>query len=381
VSLGRPSVSRHSLVAFALSTARELGGIEPGRCDASLMYGAAGIATFLAEVARLLDKRSVLAQAMRWLHAAHAFARTRGYVRQPDGGKASHPRHVNGLFLGVGGLAWADAIVADACGDLAGRERAIVALRNALSVTPANGDLIRGRAAFAEAARELLGTLAAISHTEDRLLAELVAEGDRCALAHARGDLQSVPLLTVAHGLAGMLLVLLRSPRHRAFALDRVDELSELEKRERGLWVYPLTVGKVSGASIGSWCNGVPGILHLYLRAAATATHSARLERALVHAAITTARLRADMPSLCCGGAGRALLLHDAAATTGSAVLRQRGRALLASAIRRSSVSAPALFSGRTGVAWVALAIAEPAVRRPLLFASSSPTSAVAGSA
>jgi hypothetical protein len=356
---------------FSLRTARFLASEEAlaaarGQGRASLNAGAAGIAAYLAEVARVLHEPWALEGARRWLRAARGFA-----ARGPEafGTASSRARGAEGsLLVGAAGLAWATLVVADAAGDRAARARALVDLERGMARAQPSGDLVLGRAAYAEAGRALLaqGDLTA---EEARAAGRMVQAGERCALRHARGDLALEPLLPVAHGAAGMLLVLAGSPAHAAFARGRVEELAGLGRRESsGLQGYPLGAGVPMGGFLGSWCNGVTGLLQLFVRTARQ-DPSPVIERALVDCAITAARLRARGPSLCCGSAGRALFLLDVAELLGEAAFRRRARTLLASATNQSHREDPSLFYGQAGIAWVALIAGAPGARRPVLFA------------
>ncbi len=360
---------------FAFRTARALSDERAivawrglGQRRASLTAGAAGIATYLAEVARISGEGWALDGARRWLREGRTLAR-RGrdaFGLEPARARGSE----SSLLVGRAGLTWAALTVADAAGDRGARARALALLRRQLAGARPSGDLVFGRAAFAEAGRELLATFADLDAQGAGTAAWMVRAGERCALRHARVELASAPLLPVAHGVAGMVLVLLGCPAHAAFARRRVEELAGLATQETGgLRGYPVRPGVAMGGFLGSWCNGVTGMLQLFLRAAQLGPPSVVLERALVESAITAARLRAKVPTLCCGSAGRALFLLDAAELLGEPALARRARALLASAMNRSRAEDPSAFFGQAGIAWVALAISVPGARRPLLFA------------
>jgi len=355
---------------FALRTARFLTSKRAlararGQGRASLNAGLAGIAAYLAEVARVLDEPWALVAARRWLREARDAA-----ARGPDafGTAISRPRGADGsLLVGSAGLSWATLAVADAAGERAARARALSALERHVPDARPSGDLVLGRAAYAEAGRALLA-FGDLTAGEAQAARRLVRAGGDCALRHARGDLASESLYPVAHGVAGMLLVLAGSPAHARFAHRKVEELAGLATRESsGLGSYPLGPGVPMGGFLGSWCNGVTGLLQLFVRAARDKP-SAVIERALIDCALTTARLRATVPSLCCGSAGRALFLLDVAELFGEAAFRRRASTLLASAMNRSRREDLSLFYGQAGIAWVALIAAAPAARRPVLF-------------
>jgi hypothetical protein len=168
-----------------------------------------------------------------------------------------------------------------------------------------------------------------------------------------------------------MWLVLLRSPEHARFAAGRLEEYAALRRREpEGLHSYPIRLGVGPGRAMGAWCNGVTGVLQLYLRAIKRQAASPRLEALFIDAATSVACLPADLPILCCGSAARALFLSEVTEVTGDAAFRRRGRALMDSAMKHAAAADHSLFSGKTGIAWVALALAAPGVRRPLPFAT-----------
>jgi serine/threonine-protein kinase len=358
--------SPDALVDYTRRVARELceqtafaEGRAQAEAPASLMHGAAGIATFLAEVSRTLDEPDALEGAERWLRLGREVART------------SSPSAERGLSLGRPGLSWASVLVADAAGDRARRARAIRAFADTVETAPAISDLTRGRAGFAEASRQLLATLADLTRGDKALLERVATQCETHAFKHARIEPRDVRSLGVAHGLAGMLLVLLGSNEHREFAAEQAERVASLRRRlcDR-LSYFPMHDGRRPGRLPGSWCNGMPGMLQLYLRAD-TLYRTPILRRALIASGETVARLPEENPSLCCGSAGRALFLFDLATSSASNVAPWTRRAgeLLESAMRAAPHLPPRLFQGKVGIAWTCLAAALPTARRPLFFA------------
>jgi hypothetical protein len=376
MSTDPPGTSREALIAFAVATARHLTVARAvGELDrrpdgqAGYMHGAAGVAAFLAEVGRAMGAPWALAAARAWLRAAHAFAAQGDDAFADRATRELMPGFAEGVLGGRGGLAWAGVAVAEATGDRVARSRAIAALRDAHAAAPRCFDITRGKPGFAEASRDIMASHDGLTRDDLATLRRLATSADRGA--RELGRIASADTFPVAHGVAGLLLVLLRSPRHAALARRRLAAFARLEVRDpRGLSSYPIRPGLGPGDLIGSWCNGITGVLQLFLRAAARARLPPSLDHALLEAALTTARLPAENHTLCCGAAGRALILADAARHFGSPELRRRSRALLTTAMRRASAAPPGVFSGRAGIAWVALVLAVPHARRPLPFTS-----------
>jgi lantibiotic modifying enzyme len=358
--------SPDALVDYTRRAARELckrAAFDEGRAQseapASLMHGAAGIATFLAEVSRTLDEPSALDGAERWLRLGHEITRT------------SAPSAERGLSVGRPGLSWASVLVADAAGDRRRRSRAIRAFADMVETASPSSDLTLGRVGFAEASRQLLATLGDLTRGDKALLERVATQCETLAFRHARIELRDVRSLGVAHGLAGMLLVLLGSNEYREFAVERAERVASLRRRLRdGLSYFPMHDGRRPGWSPGSWCNGMSGMLQLYLRAD-TLHRTPMLRRALIASGETVACLPEENPLLCCGSAGRALFLFDLATSSASNVAPWTRRAgeLLESAMRAAPHLPPRLFHGKVGIAWTCLAAALPTARRPLFFA------------
>jgi serine/threonine-protein kinase len=333
------------------------------------MRGAPGIAAYLAEIARLFRAPWALGGARRWIVEAEDFIRT---CPEPFGPKLGYELPFEeGLLTGRAGVGWARVMVSDAAGDRAERAKAIAALGEASVTASDAGDLCASRPAFGEAARALLEEIDHVDARERAVLLEMVSRGEDAAYRAATGPFEELEYLTMAHGYAGMLFVLLRTERYGSFALARVAELATLGVRSAdGLFCLPSRPGgRFPEALSDSWCNGATGYLKLYVRANRVKS-SPLLRQTAIALGETVACLPSGVPGLCCGNAGRALALMDLAEDVPKvAPWRRRARALLRSAIARTSRSPSNLFIGRAGIAWANLCASRPDARRPLLFA------------
>lgn len=252
--VARVALSENELLVFTRRIAEELcddATFEAVRSENeprfSLMAGPPGIASFLAEVSRALGDRRALEGAERWLRLS----------RELKSRTASDHPSMKGLLRGPPGCLWASVLVADAAGDKARRRRALQAFVGASSSVPRTNDLTWGRAGFAEACRQLLATLEGLSPEEVVLLERVARNAEAIAFRHAQIEPHEATDLGVAHGLAGMLLVLLGSREHRAFATHRVERLARLRRRlTDGLAYFPMHHRRRPGRLPGSWCNG-----------------------------------------------------------------------------------------------------------------------------
>jgi eukaryotic-like serine/threonine-protein kinase len=342
------------------------------RPRAPITAGAAGVALFLAELARASDgasRQRTAEQALAWVNAAQrAFRHPRTGCGFPG---ISFERCFGGVgvFHGGAGVHTVAARVASLRGEIEALRRAASGFVNAWRAACARGDfpteVFFGFAGFMHAARDFEAHFAALGPE----LGESVRSVGREAHAlvcesfarMARRPLPQHLLLGYAHGLAGELdAVLAWNPRRSPVAAAVLDQLLAQAVVEGTLAAWPVRVGdEVGGPLWPSWCNGMGGHVYLWCRAYEVFRDERYLTAARLSAQ-TTAVLRPSNPSVCCGTAGQAYALHRYFRLTGDpayrrlAVARARRACTQAMVNRESKLT---YFGGLSGIAHLAFTI------------------------
>ena len=335
---------------------------------ASIARGAPGCALFLLEAARALGRPDLLAKSASWQRLAYKII---DEADDPFGPPWIEERYggASGFYSGAAGLSWVDAALHDALGAPEERGAAIRRFEACWHVArdrAANVTLLAGPAGILEAA-SAGGRRWRVTAAERECLARIASEASDVTVQalHRVPEPDGVRLLGIAVGQAGPIYALLDAPQreHVEMALEALSSPAE-----NGLaWssdVPSFLAGEPMGAS---WCNGVTGLLSLFLRA-----HDANGEARWLDAANAcgeiVAALPFENPTVCCGTAGRALTLRALALRTGDPRWIDSASSLLRHALRFADDVAPGLMVGRAGLAWAALAFADADVSELLGF-------------
>lgn len=332
----------------------------PSRTD--LFQGAAGVAFFLHEIARLRNDRRALVVADEWC----SYAERLGPDATPTGpdGRAL-PNSANAVFMGTGGIAYVRFLISLRAGDHSKVDRASDTFRTSWKETQklqgsAAMDLMFGTAGFACAAQDLLDRGGPIPMSATTSLRDVVRESRGCIVNSLQRPLHAREMAgtALAHGVACELFAGLRTEGPHDLLTVRLREFIDLAINQPPLMLWPTKIGTGElGPWPASWCNGIAGILLLMcLAARKLPLHHFRVVAR--QAAITTFRLRApaQIGSLCCGSAGQALALAEYANISGDEVYRGRARRRLNEAILRAPyLPLERLWQGRLGIAIAAL--------------------------
>jgi serine/threonine-protein kinase len=345
---------------------------------ASVSFGAAGIAWAAYRLACIEGRPELLALAQVWLQRSrellthpHAFFCAAVGLTAEQAGRTS-------LYHSPCGLHCVEAAVAGALGDLARRERAVRAFVSASQPLGENMELLSGAAgtllgcamlgesAWADDPAPASSTRA-LGHRVARALNAWMRRQDSVA------SCRELPNLGMAHGWAGLLYASLRWCESTGEPLPsevpvRLDQLAECaEPSGRGLrWRWLDSAGEpAQGAAMPGWCNGAAGFVHLW-----TAAHrlcgEERFLRLAELAAWEAWEHVSEVPSLCCGLAGRSYALLRLFRLTGEAVWLDRAWQLAERAARMTPRGVDAqfpdsLYKGEVGIALLAADLASPA--------------------
>jgi len=339
-----------------------IGPICPASC------GAAGIAYFFYRLACLEDRDELLEtaalwnnQALRSLGDARAFENPALRMTRAEFGEVS-------LYHTETGVHCVSAIVALARGDIALAAASLDAFIEAGSepcrdpdLTLGRGGLLLGCAMIAEAARRH-GTYDARSLTAfgHRLYEELWSE--ICSYAPMR-ECEEIPWLGIAHGWAGLLLVVMRwasvAGRDLPPALDA--RLSELAEYQLPSGAWPIRAAGPAAQPWHGWCNGSAGHVYLWMLAHKLTGRQRWLEvgeRSGSHACGP-----GEAGGICCGAAGQAYALLKLYRCTGESGWLERARELGergASGAGKFRWLRNSLYRGVLGMALLAADLAYP---------------------
>ncbi len=361
-----------------------------GTPAASLTFGAAGCAWTLLRLACLRDDPALLAQADLWAARAAALAGRDDafYCPALDVTEATVGRV--SPFHAVSGVHAVEALVAHARGDMVSMGGAIERFAAAADQPCENQDLTVGRSSVLVACALLFEAMAGVPPTtgfEDQRRDALRLLGDRTlaevwAWAAAQptiAEAREMRYTGIAHGWGGLCYAALLwceaagTPPPDGLP-RRLDELAALaEPHGRGLrWPVRVQVPRRNGAPgyMASWCNGAPGLVHLWT--AAGRRYRLEEHRRLAEGAAWNAWESHDVAgSICCGFAGRAYALLDRYRHTGDAVWVERARQLgaRAAACTTDPAMPTSLYKGALGVALLAAELEAPETARLPFFA------------
>lgn len=335
-----------------------------GSPQASINYGAAGIAYALLRIAQRRGDPQLLAAADLWSHKAYALAArddafysAQLQIERATVGEVS-------LFHSASGLHCVRALVSAAQGDAASANAALGAFvehaaRPCGSELPsAQIDLVSGRAGLLLGCAELIESVPDLPAFD---LAGLRARGAQIAgdlLARVRSEsieASSLTALGIAHGWGGLLFSLLRWSRAIRCSPDPVikERLRELAAQAQpdgcGLR-WPLDT--MDSSFVDGWCNGSAGHAMLFALACQILA-DADLGRLAGQAAVSAWSSGSQLGSLCCGqgGIGYALLAMHRLTGEDRWLQRARAAARRAAADRSKHFPHSALYKGALGVA------------------------------
>lgn len=352
--------------------------LRPDVVDDGLYEGRAGIAVFLAALARSTgqaDFRALAEEAIAPLRGPHGSGRE--IVRSLDLGIAS----------GVGGRLYALVTVSHLLSD---DEMLLDAVRTASHLereridAEEEVDVIRGVAGLALglAALNARAPSAALRRTMDDCARKLLASRTASERGHLAWTGRRERALTgFSHGAAGIAYALLRlraaDPTWRDAVRGAHAYEAEHFSAPDGNWADLRRPEVSTGrpACGNSWCHGAPGIAleRMAWLAEYPDDAAAKLD---VNAALATIRAsRFDVDSLCCGAAGVVEILshvrEDSEAPRRLAseiVLRARAESGYRPASADRRVFHPGLFQGIAGVGYQLLRIADPRLPALLSF-------------
>jgi hypothetical protein len=344
------------------------------RGSGSLYDGAAGVAFFLLEAARL-RRVDALDRAEDWCRAAESWCHRSS--RDP-GPRAPERRW--GLLHGLAGVAYVRVLVSSARCDPRGVSRGVDMLASACAQVRRLGgptSLFDGAAGLFAAVRQLDDRLAAPDAGDLRPLHdpvwELLAEALTVPIAgRARAALD------LANGIAGELLVAAAYAGRTDFVRARARELVRVGARDARAIRWPARAGpRLEPAAPYALCTGLSG--HAYLW-----TTLARLggdeEQRVAQLAASSMRLLGPAPeaSLASGLAGQALVHERMGRDWGSAMHLRVAYARLRRAMDLCRVppgdTGPlSLWRGALGVGLVALLRAGGEVHLPCVEAVATP--------
>jgi hypothetical protein len=326
----------------------------------SLFSGAAGVAFFLLEGARLRNDDALLVPAGKWLDAAGQWA-ARATSRDWDSS-------TRGFLFGGAGLAYVEALIAARRGE---REAVLAATHRIERMTDRFDDiradlrpseLLGGEAGVVCLARDLETRLAASEHEAARAVMRRVRERAAASVlrVHERGlDAGPRRILGGAHGVGGELWALLVSlGADHAVVRAGLETLAALGQRdEEGLLYWLPSDGAPDFDMLATWCNGVAGHTLLWCECAAQTGRAEWLDLAR-RSAETLSFLGSDNAGICCGLAGHALVLQRYADVSGDRRYTKRAHARLARAaqtLQRLPDNRLQLWQGVLGVALVGM--------------------------
>ena len=378
-----------TLSDFSDEVVRRIARSDPARAvpkmdrpRAPITAGAAGIALFLAEVARAgngVARKRTAERALAWITAAeqtHRHPRTAyGFPKTPF----SRCYGGVGVFHGHAGVHTVAARIASVAGDARALRRAasrfLKVWRSACARADLPAEMFFGFAGFIHAARDFEAQGMALGSDLREALHAVGHEAHaRVCASLARLARRSLPQNTqlgYAHGLAGEIdAVLAWNPRPSPTVAAVLDQLLAIAVVEGELAAWPTHIGAEPGGALwASWCNGMAGHIYLWCRAYEVFGDERYLTAARL-AAQTTAALQSRNPSVCCGTAGQAFALHRYFRLTGDpayrrhAVARARRACALASALPGTSLG---YFTGLSGIAHLAFTLhARRTPRLPL---------------
>jgi hypothetical protein len=290
-------------------TLREFSVVAP-KC--SLAFGASGIAFTLARAAELRDDCDLLLAANSWVAAAEQHAsRGRAFVSLAPGFTRRDLGFASLVFAEPGPF-YVKAIVRSQMGDCAGAD---AAARQFLKIAKRRlsriADLHLGGLGLALGAKNLMNCVS--SEKLRKGLANFGRSVVRRAWAKTGTEIHRDQRFGFAHGIAGQIYATYACGQPR-LAAPMIEQLRNAAIPHQKTLVWTERAG-ASRFSAG-WCNGLAGHLLMWTNVWLHSRAGADLE-IVDRLAWGVWRWRAGLGSVCCGGAGQAITLAGAAASTG----------------------------------------------------------------
>lgn len=326
--------------------------------EASVYWGAAGIALALLSAARSSGADRLLAAASRWASFAAsredrptAFASTA--LGLPDG-LGARPS----VFHGHVGVVLVQGLVGAQVGMESDVRTAAHALAMGLAAARDDPDERQSDPTLGPASL-LWGAAPLAENTLGEATVDLagVREAVARVLARPFPGVGEDPFLGMAHGGAGLCHAYLRAaeafgeepPAWLRGALD--ESYAATEVRSGRAW-WPVRRSEPANVWAG-WCHGVAGHVQLLTLAARVLGEQRWLELAVAAGEYVAAHPHREVASLCCGSAGQAAALLDLHELTGESVWFERATGFAERAAAQARVDADgrraSLFKARSG--------------------------------
>ena len=347
-----------------------LGGpaLRDGLADAplsSINYGAAGVAYSIYKIAATRSDPKLLSLADIWAQRALATSAREEAFYRPDLEIDRERVGEVSLFHSMSGVYCVRALTSIAMGDPGGANAAIHSFVEKSRGPCDSLDLTLGKASLLLGCAELLEAMP----TPWLFNAGLVrSRGDEIAedltgfiKSEQVASSQTVPMLGIAHGWAGLVFALLRWAKVTGGAIDAslvtaLDALAELAEPHGAGLRWPVhNSTKTSPSYMEGWCNGTAGHTMLYVLAhelVGQRNYADFAERAAISAWAAETRLG----TLCCGLGGVGYALLAAYRLTGSDLWLERARVTARRAASDNSKTflRDSLYKGALGVALLA---------------------------
>jgi len=326
--------------------------------NGALFTGAAGVAFFLHEVARVTGDSDALKQGGEWCRHAETVVAS----APPD---PQFPNAEHAVFTGQAGRAYTKILLSALSGDDVACAKGIDGFLEAWHFTEKMGDsmpldIIFGAAGFTCASHDILSRCHDLKFSRRGAVQDVASSSVKYLVQSLERPLpdRAGALTTLAHGIAGELFACFVAKCPRELLNARLDEFLQLSVSEPPLVLWPRAVGSPDyGFGPASWCNGIAGITVMLCRAAEY-LESQRLFDVACRAAFTSFRFRlgSNNPGVCCGTAGQALAIAMFARVSKDRMFLQRAKSRLRQAIDDAdNLRLETLWQGRLGIALAAL--------------------------
>ncbi len=345
---------------------------------ASLFFGSTGIAYALYRLACIRDDGPLLCYADEWLSRSERGLEEHSCYSASLGVLPEYTGR-NALYYMIPGVHLVRALISHAMGDIEAQRESVNAFVTASRPFGRRPDLLAGDAGTLLGSALLLETLLERSEPAAQ---ELIGFGDEVLRnlweiiddSEPIGENLRIRSLGIAHGWAGLLYATLRwcvaSERPVPGELEnRLAQLADMaEPSGRGLR-WPVALSSLSEQPVDyftSWCNGTPGLVHLWTSAHGRFGEDRYLGLAEGCAWNTWEEPNSESADLCCGLGGHAFALLNMYKYTGDRLWLERARVLAGRAAERMTASetrdylAMSLFAGEAGLAVLAADLTHP---------------------
>ena len=364
---------------------------------ASVNYGASGIAYALYRLSVVQQKTALFSLAEKWQQKAWRYVQQEDAFKHPDIAAENDPVTEHSIFNQMAGVYGVQAILSHAKGDSNQLNHMIDSLLAMSKTQHKPHDLALGSAGLALLLMNLAETTQTLLSTEyqqrmEQAIEVLVQPLLAYIQQQTKATLQTHNL-GMAHGISGVLQVLLRWYAYRQQPLEKpiIDQINQLldhaVPEACGLcipWQEPENIERNTShrqykqhkhkhkhektfATMSGWCNGSAGLLML-LDQALPLSKGKQKQYWQQKADAFAQHCWEDstiIPNLCCGLAGRAYALAQHTHITRQAKWLNYAQQLLDKAITQSmqidhpEMPAHSLYKGQLGVALAVVEIME----------------------